>query len=424
MSAGGTASVAPAGTTSDPAQAESLRRRVTWASWSGWGLDGFNKQVLPLAMAGILLALGLTRTHAGVVTGTVAVVTAVGGIIGGRLADRYGRVRVLVAIMIGYSVATALVGLAQNFVQLLLLVSLSALFLGAEWPVGAALMSEYATPGRRGRQLAWVQSAWSVGWALANLSYLLSNLFLEPGVAWRVMFAVGLLPALAAAVIRRTLRDAPRVGPPPTQQPGEKPRGVYRELFRAPLRRRLIIGALFGATGLGSTQAIQIWIPLYLSQERGLSVSGTATYLWLMILGNWLGYIAGGHLHDAVGRRWAFTAFYLGTAVFGLLFLLLDVRATWFGLLMSLLVGFFMAAQAAGKGALFTELFPGRVRASGAGVCYEFGAAFTGLISALIGWASDAIGLGSAIAAALGVCTVTTVVLTWLLPETRNWELA
>jgi MFS family permease len=394
-----------------------------WATWSGWGLDGFNKQILPLAMAGILMALGLTKAHAGVITGTVAVVTAVGGIIGGRLADRYGRVRVLVAIMIGYSVSTALVAAAQNFVQLLLLVSLSALFLGAEWPVGASLMSEYAQHGRRGRLLAWVQSAWSVGWGLANLSFLVSNLLFPSTVAWRVMFAVGLLPAIAAAVIRRTLRDAPKAAAP-VRTPGERPAGVYRELFRPPLRSRLIVGALFGATGLGSTQAIQTWIPLYLSEERGLSISGTATFLWLMIAGNWVGYIAGGYLHDGVGRRWAFTAFYLGTAVFGLMFLLVDVREMWFGLLMSLLVGFFMAAQASGKGALFTELFPSRVRASGAGVCYEFGAAFTGLISALIGWGSETIGLGNAIAVALGVCTVATLILVWMLPETRDWELA
>lgn len=406
-----------------PPEQRSLAKRALWATWSGWGLDGFNKQILPLAMAGILMALGLTKAHAGIVTGTVAVVTAVGGIVGGRLADRYGRVRVLVWIMIGYSISTALVAAAQNFVQLLFLVSLSALFLGAEWPVGASLMSEYAEHGRRGRLLAWVQSAWSVGWGLANLSFLVSNLLFEPGVAWRVMFVVGLLPAIVAAVIRRTLRDAPRTSTPAATG-DDRPSGVYRELFRPPLRSRLVIGALFGATGLGSTQAIQTWIPLYLSQERGLSITGTATYLWLMIAGNWVGYIVGGHLHDGVGRRWAFTTFYVGTAVFGLMFLLVDVRATWFGLIMSLLVGFFMAAQAAGKGALFTELFPGRVRASGAGVCYEFGAAFTGVISALIGWGSETIGLGNAIAVALAVCTVATLVLIWLLPETKNWQLA
>ena len=408
--------------TAPPPAQRSLARRAMWATWSGWGLDGFNKQILPLAMAGILVALGLTKAHAGIVTGTVAVVTAVGGIIGGRLADRYGRVRVLVAIMIGYSISTALVAAAQNFVQLLLLVSLSALFLGAEWPVGASLMSEYAQQGKRGRLLAWVQSAWSIGWGLANLSFLVSNLLFDPAVAWRVMFVVGLLPAIAAALIRRSLRDAPQPTAP-APKTGERKIGVYRELFRSPLRSRVIIGALFGATGLGSTQAIQTWIPLYLSEERGLSVSDTAAFLWLMIAGNWLGYIAGGYLHDGLGRRWAFTGFYAGTAVFGLLFLLVDVRAMWFGLLMSPLIGFFMAAQASGKGALFTELFPSHVRASGAGICYEFGAAFTGVISALIGWASETIGLGNAIAAALGVCTVATVGLVWMLPETKNWQL-
>ncbi|WP_031464412.1 MFS transporter [Sciscionella sediminilitoris] len=406
--------------TTAPAK-RSLARRALWATWSGWGLDGFNKQILPLAMAGILVALGLTKADAGVVTGTVAVVTAVGGIIGGRVADKFGRVRVLVAIMIGYSIATALVATAQDLPQLMLWVSLAGLFLGAEWPVGAALMAEYADQQRRGRTLAWVQSAWSVGWALANLSFLITNLVFAPATAWRVMFLVGLLPAIVALIVRRALREAPNTTATAGAQPRE--RGVYRELFGAGLRRRTIVGALFGAAGLGSTQAIQTWIPLYLAQERGLSISGAAIYLWFMIAGNWLGYVLGGQLHDAIGRRWAFTAFYLGTAVFGLLFLGVAVDALWFNLLLAALVGFFMAAQASGKGALFTELFPARVRASGAGICYEFGALFTGLISAVIGWTSGQLGLGNAIAMALGLCTVLTVVLIWLLPETRDWEL-
>lgn len=410
--------------TTKPAE-RSLARRALWATWSGWGLDGFNKQILPLAMAGILLSLGLSKGDAGVVTGTVAVVTAIGGIIGGRLADKFGRVRVLVVIMLGYSICTALVGTAQDMVQLMLWVALAALFLGAEWPVGAALMAEYAEQHRRGRVMAWVQSAWSVGWALANLSFLITNLLFEQTTAWRVMFLIGVLPAVVALIVRRTLRDAKSNTGSTAQSStgGHRNLGVYRELFGARLRKRTIIGALFGAAGLGSTQAIQTWIPLYLAQERGLSITGAAIYLWFMIAGNWLGYVLGGYLHDAIGRRWAFTTFYLGTAVFGLLFLAVTVNALWFNLLLAALVGFFMAAQASGKGALFTELFPARVRASGAGFCYEFGAVFTGLISGLIGWTSDNLGLGNAIALALGVCTVLTVVLIWLLPETRGWEL-
>ncbi|MDH6293061.1 MFS transporter [Rhodococcus opacus] len=397
----------------------SLTRRITWATWSGWGLDGFTNQMFPLALAGILIALGLTKAEGGLVSSATLVASAVGGVIGGRLADRFGRVQVLVIIIGAYALFTALTATSQDFSQLLLWRTLEGLAFGAEWPVGAALMAEYASPERRGRVLAWVQSAWAVGWAGANLAYMVTGLIWAPEVAWRVMFLLGILPAVVALIIRRKLRDVPR-----TEVAREsRQRGVFRELFGPELRRRTIIGALFGATGLGSTYALQTWIPAYLLQERGLSVTGTAMYVWFMIAGNWLGYVLGGHVHDLIGRRLAFTVFYLSTAVCGIMFLLVTVEALWYNLLLSTLLGFFLAAQASGKGALFTELFPARVRGTGAGLTYNVGRGFAALSPALIGWASAQLGLGQAIAVVLMVCTALAIFFVWLLPETKGWQL-
>ncbi len=230
------------------------------------------------------------------------------------------------------------------------------------------------------------------------------------------MFAVGILPAVVALLIRRNLRDVPTVRAP--RQPREK--GAFAELFAARLRKYTVLGTLFGATGLASTYALQTWIPLYLKEERGLSVSSTAMYIWFMIVGNWFGYVLGGHVHDRIGRRWAFTLFYLGTAVFGFLFMAVPVKALWYNLLLALIVGFFVSAQASGKGALFTELFPARVRGTGAGITYNVGRGVAAFSPALIGWASAGIGLGSAIVTVLMICTALTVLFIWLLPETKG----
>ncbi|MER7012270.1 MFS transporter [Saccharopolyspora sp. NPDC000359] len=394
----------------------SLVRRVTWATWSGWGLDGFTNQMFPLALSGIIAALGLTTTQGGLATSSALIASAAGGVVGGRLADRFGRVQVLVLVISAYALFTGLTATAQDFEQLLLWRTLEGFFFGAEWPVGAALMAEYAAPERRGRALAWIQSAWAVGWGVANLSYVLSHAWLPETVAWRVMFAVGILPAVVALLIRRGLRDIPTKRVPR----GPRQKGAFAELFAPGLRKHTVLGTLFGATGLASTYALQTWIPLYLKEERGLSVSSTALYIWFMIVGNWLGYVLGGHVHDRIGRRWAFTLFYLGTAVFGVLFMAVPVAALWYDLLLAAVVGFFISAQASGKGALFTELFPARVRGTGAGITYNVGRGVAAFSPALIGWASDAVGLGSAIIAILLVCTALTVLLIWLLPETRG----
>ncbi|GAA3654912.1 MFS transporter [Streptomyces iranensis] len=394
----------------------SLVRRVTWATWTGWGLDGFTNQMFPLALGGIIATFGLTTGQGGLATSCALISSAVGGVVGGRLADRFGRVQVLVLVIGAYALFTGLTATSQNFEQLLLWHTLEGLFFGAEWPVGAALMAEYAAPERRGRVLAWIQSAWSVGWAGANLAYLLSNAWLPETAAWRVMFVTGVLPALVALLIRRKLRDVP------TTQVQRKPReqGAFAELFAPGLRKHTVLGTLFGASGLASTYAMQTWIPLYLKEDRGLSVSDTAMYIWFMIAGNWLGYVLGGHLHDRIGRRWAFTVFYLGTTVFGFLFMAVPLDALWYNLLLAFVVGFFISAQASGKGALFTELFPARVRGTGAGVTYNVGRGVAAFSPAFIGWAAAGSGLGRAIVTVVMICTVLTLLFIWLLPETKG----
>ncbi|RCG17321.1 MFS transporter [Streptomyces diacarni] len=407
-----------------PAVDRSLARRVTWATWTGWGLDGFTNQMFPLALSGIIAAFGLTTAQGGLATSAALLSSAAGGVVGGRLADRFGRVQVLVLVICGYALFTGLTATSRNFESLLLWRTLEGFFFGAEWPVGAALMAEFAAPERRGRALAWVQSAWAVGWAGANLSYLLSHVWLPDTVAWRVMFAVGVLPALVALVIRRNLRDLPRKRTAPAAAdaaPGNpRKKGAFAELFSPGLRKVTVLGTLFGATGLGSTYAMQTWIPLYLKDERGLSVSSTALYVWFMIVGNWLGYVLGGHLHDRIGRRWAFTVFYLGTAVFGFLFMAIPVDALWYNLVLALVVGFFIAAQASGKGALFTELFPAHARGTGAGITYNVGRGAAAFSPALIGWAAAGSGLGMAIVMVVMACTLLTLLFIWLMPETRG----
>jgi MFS family permease len=410
----------PAAVTALPPMANrSFVRRATWATWAGWGLDGFTNQMFPLALAGIIAALGLTTAQGGLASSVTLISAAIGGVAGGRLADRFSRVKVLMWIIVGYAVFTGLTATAQNFEQLLLWRALEGLTFGAEWPVGAALMAEYADPRRRGRTMAWLQSAWSVGWAGANVAYLLSNAWAGKEVAWRIMFLFGILPAAFAVLMRWKLRHLPtvRVERAPQQT------GVFAELFGPQLRKRTILATLVGAAALGITYALLTWIPLYLSQERGLSVTGTASYIWFMIVGNWLGYVLAGHVHDRIGRRRAFTLFYAGSAISGFLFLMVAVNALWYNLLLAFVLGFFISGQASGNGALFTELFPARVRGTGAGITYNAGRVLAAFSPALIGVASAHGGLGKAIFVALLVCTALGTLFVWLLPETNGWQL-
>ena len=125
------------------------------------------------------------------------VASAFGGVVGGTLADRFGRVRVLTFVIVGYSVFTALTATSQNLEQLLLWRTLHGFTFGAEWAVGAALLAEYANPDQRGRTMGFLQSTYAIGWAASTAAYLILFDALNDDQAWRYLFLLGILPAAA-----------------------------------------------------------------------------------------------------------------------------------------------------------------------------------------------------------------------------------
>ena len=92
---------------------------------------------------------------------------AVGGVAFGVIADRIGRKRALMAAVLIYSVFTAACGLAQTVPQLAVFRILLGFGMGGEWATGVALVSETFPARHRGKALAFVQSAWAIGYGLA-----------------------------------------------------------------------------------------------------------------------------------------------------------------------------------------------------------------------------------------------------------------
>src|SRR3954467_7395354 len=282
-------------------------RRAFRAAFAGYMLDAFDLIVLTLSLA----ALGATFDVGTGATGALSTVTlsasAVGGILGGLLADRIGRARTLMLSVGVYSVFTFLSGLASSYEMLLVFRVFQGIGFGAEWGVGAVLVAELVRGESRGRALGIIQSAWAVGWALAVCAYLVAFELFEETTAWRVLMCLGILPALLILYVRSRGED-PEVyrESKARSDDGEAP---LRQILSGRLLKTTVAASLL-ATGIqGGYYAMFTWIPTYLKTERDLTVVGTSGYLFVVIAGAFLGYVSSGFVHDRLGRRPTFALF-------------------------------------------------------------------------------------------------------------------
>ncbi|TMB79451.1 MAG: MFS transporter, partial [Chloroflexi bacterium] len=164
-----------------------------WASFMGWALDAFDFQVFSLALTAIAATFALSKGQSGLIATVTLVVSAIGGVMAGTLADRIGRVRTLMVTIAVYAIFTFLSGLAPNYGLLLTFRALQGLGFGGEWAAGAILVAEVANPVQRGRVLGMVQSAWAIGWGLAVVMYTIIFSLVPPELGWRILFMLGIL---------------------------------------------------------------------------------------------------------------------------------------------------------------------------------------------------------------------------------------
>jgi len=396
-------------------------RRTFAACFPGWALDAMDVQMYAVVMPTLIAIWSLTQAQAGTLGTAALLFSSVGGWIAGILADRFGRARVLQLTILWFALFTFLSGFTQSYEQLLLTRSLQGLGFGGEWAAGAVLMSEVIDKRVRGRAVGTVQGGWSVGYGAAVLLFTIVFSVARPEVAWRVLFIIGLIPALLVFWIRRNVEE-PDVFVAMKASAARGDRLRFVEIFGPTLRRRTLLASLLAAGGLGGNYVILTWLATYLKTVRQLSVLGTGGYLGINIFGSFLGYVISAHLSDWLGRRKTFVLMAVAAAITVSCYTLLPLGNTAV-LLLGFPLGFFQSGIIAGMGATFAELFPTRVRGTGQGFSYNTGRAIGSFVPTLVGVAAPSVGLGQA----MGVCAASSYMLVLLavalLPETRGREL-
>jgi MFS family permease len=381
----------------------------------GYAMDGFDLLILGFMLPAISAALALSTSQSGALVTWTLIGAVAGGIIFGALSDRYGRIRVLTWTIVLFAVFTGMCAFAQGFWDLLAYRTIAGIGLGGEFGIGMALAAEAWPASKRARVSSYVALGWQSGVLMAAL---LTPLLL-PVVGWRGMFLIGVIPALVAWFIRNRLHE-PEVFVRSTRT--EKKPNAFKLLVADGKTTRTSLGIVvlcsvqnFGYYG------IMIWLPTYLSKTLGFSLSKSAMWTSVTIVGMMIGVMIFGHLADRIGRKPTFLIFQAGAVAMVLLYAKLSDPMTmlWAGAVM----GMFVNGMIGGYGALISEAYPTAARATAQNVLFNIGRAVGGLGPIVVGAIAATYSFQLAIALLASIYVLDMIATIFLIPELKGVEL-
>ena len=344
--------------------------RVLICACLGWALDimdGYLYAIILFPSMSELLGTTQNATigwYGGIVLSIFMIGWALGGLIFGPIADRYGRAKTMALTILIYAVFTGLCAVAGSWQELACYRFMTGLGIGGEWSAGAALIAESWPERSRAKAAGIMQSCGGIGFFLASLLYLAVGPY-----GWRWVFAFGILPAIVAFYIRRQLEE------PERWRQAKALSNPLPEIFKKPLRRDVWVGTgLAVVATIGYQGAIQ-WVPTWISamlhaQGAKSSIAQVSLITTVLNFGGMAGCIVFPFIAERLSRKQALLGYFLGALVFVPTTFFLATTYTQ-ALVVSPLMGFFAAGVFAGFAIYFPELFPTALRATAQGFCYN-----------------------------------------------------
>lgn len=401
-----------------------IHRKILGFSFIGWIFD-FYDLLLPtflVASTSMLADLGITGVEMPLILGTGLAFTAVGGLYGGTLGDKYGRKPLLMITILIYSLGTLLSGLSVGFWTMVASRAITGFGIGGEWAVAHALVGETVPPNVRGRYGSFLQS----GSAFARFIATLVGYYLAPEIGWRAAFMISALPALIVLFIRSGMPESDIwLKHKAEQKTGRSMTSIIGEMLSPALRPITAVAFLLTVLNMAAYWLKTIQLPGYVTGARGFSPTESSYFLFMDQIGSLIGYFTFGFAADRFGRRPSFMLYSFTKAV-GLFLITLgwDTMAQFPG---GLYFAMFLVGIGEGNwgciGPLLNEIFPTSVRGSALGIIYNVARGVQFLAPTVIYFVAErssmavAISLSAPFAVLAGLSV-------WLLPETKGTRLA
>ncbi|HET6912621.1 MAG TPA: MFS transporter [Rhodanobacteraceae bacterium] len=390
---------------------DSTQRHTVAASFLGWTLDAFDYFILVFVMPEVARTFGVSVTEVTFALLLTLAFRPLGALVFGRLADRFGRRRILMVDVILYAALGLACAFAPSLTVLLILRALFGIAMGGEWGIGASLAMESIPPQSRGIVSGILQSGYPCGYLIGALLYG----FLFNSIGWRGMFMLGAAPALLVLYIRSKVPESPVF-----EQRAHS--GARRDMWTA-MRGHwglfaylIVLMAAFNMFSHGSQDVY----PTFLKVQKHLDTHMVSILTIVLNLGALVGGLAFGAWSERIGRRRAMVIAAL---------LALPVIPLWAygGSLVLLGLGAFLI-QVAVQGAwgvvpsYLNEMSPDDVRGTLPGFAYQLGNLIAAGTATILAWLAHSRGGDYAFAQSvwIGCVAIVLALLAGFGPEARG----
>jgi len=354
----------------------------------GWMFDGFENFALILTAGSAFRQLldpslyGSIPFYIGSIIAINLFGWAVGGVLGGVMADYIGRKKMMIISILAYSILTGLSSFAWDFWSFAILRFLVGVAVGSEWATGSSMMAELWPDNARGKGAGLMQCGLGIGFFIASVTWL----YVSPmgPDAWRYMYLIGVLPALLTLWIRRAIPESElweevnknRVSAINLQKSGTSLNDDQTKLAKftlvdlftdKSLRKQTIILFLMSLTSTVGFWGIATWVPPFIASIA--AASGKIAPQWASYAGmaytagSVAGYVSFGFLADKFGRKPITITFFVISLIVTPIFFFLTKDLTWL-LALAFVTGAFTNGQFTWMASWLPELYPTRVRAT------------------------------------------------------------
>lgn len=373
-------------TTKNEAAAKPVtRNRLLATAGVGWLFDALDVGILSFVVAALAVDWDLTPTQMGWIGSVNSIGMAVGAVLCGILADKYGRKNVFMWTLLIFSLASGLSAFTTTLTAFLILRFIIGAGLGGELPVASTLVSESVEPHERGRIVVLLESFWAAGWILAAvISY-----FIIPEYGWRVALVLTAIPALYAVYLRVKLPDSKKYEAISKENRPTVMQNIKTVWTKKYARATTMLWVLWFMV-VFSYYGMFLWLPSVMVM-KGFSLIQSFEYVLIMTLAQLPGYFTAAWLIEKMGRKWVLAVYLTGTALSALAFGFATdaTMLVIFGMLLS----FFNLGAWGAMYAYTPENYPTVIRGTGVGLAAGIGRV-GGVIGPLIVGSLTAAGYG------------------------------